>query len=159
MRAHWGHLANTIELVLHFGPPESTTQTANRSVLPFLHRSQHSVVGHVLFPNNCPFQWRIWAPLADASLSSDISVATRRPAAADRTVRRQFQATAQPVSQTQASDAMTSRLPHYEAKCVQRRCFQCRSVALHSDIKGTELPPANILIPLKRQLTALQLCR
>jgi len=54
---------------------------------------------------------------------------------------------------------MTSRLPRYEAKCVQRRCFQCGSVALRSDIKGTELPPANILIPLERQLIALQLCR
>jgi len=45
---------------------------------------------------------------------------------------------------------------------VQRNCFQWgvrRSVALHSDIKGTELPPANILIPLERQLIALQLCR
>jgi len=56
---------------------------------------------------------------------------------------------------------MTSWLPRYEAKCVQRRCFQCGSVPLHSDIKGTELPvpPANILIPLERQLIALQLCR
>ena len=43
---------------------------------------------------------------------------TRRPASADRTARRQFQANGQPVSRTQASDAMTSRLPHYEAKCV-----------------------------------------
>jgi len=33
------------------------------------------------------------------------------------------------------------------------------SVLLRSDIKGTELPPANILIPLERELTALQLCR
>ena len=31
------------------------------------------------------------------------------------------------------------------------------SVPLRADIKGTELPPANILIPLERQLTALQL--
>jgi len=53
---------------------------------------------------------------------------TRRPASADRTARRQFQATGQPVSRTQASDAMTSRLPRYEAKCVQRSCFQCGSV-------------------------------
>jgi len=83
---------------------------------------------------------------------------TRRPASADRTARRQFQATGQPVSQTQASDAMTSRLPRNEAKCVQCRCFQCRSVPLRSDIKGTERPPANILIPLERQLIALQLC-
>jgi len=30
---------------------------------------------------------------------------------------------------------------------------------LRSDIKGMELPPAKILIPLERQLTALQLCR
>ena len=43
-------------------------------------------------------------------------------------MRRQFQASGQPVSRTQASDAMTSRLPRYVAKCVQRRCFQCRSV-------------------------------
>jgi len=104
---------------------------------------------------------------------------TRRPAFADRTARREFQATGQPVSRTQASDAMTSRLPRYEAKCVQRRCFQCGSVPLRSDIKGKELPPyapwfflryrryinhlvtylLNILIPLERQLIALQLCR
>jgi len=83
----------------------------------------------------------------------------RRPASADRTARRQFQATGQPMSRTRASDAMTSLLPRYEAKCVPRRCFQCGSVPLDSDIKGTELPPANILIPLERQLIALQLCR
>jgi len=34
-----------------------------------------------------------------------------------------------------------------------------RSVPLRSDIKGTQLPPADILIPLERQLIALQLCR
>jgi len=84
---------------------------------------------------------------------------TRRPASADRTARRQFQATGQLVNRTQASDAMTSRLPRYEAKCVQRGCFQCGSVPLRSDIKGTELPLAYILIPLERQLIALQLCR
>ena len=84
---------------------------------------------------------------------------TRRPASADRTARCQFKATGQPVSRTQVSDAMTSLLPHYVAKCVQCRCFQCGSVVLRSDIKGTELPPANILIPLKRQLIVLQLCR
>jgi len=83
---------------------------------------------------------------------------TRRPASADRTARRQFQATGQPVSWTEASDAMTSWLSRYEVKCVQRRCFQCGSVPFRSDIKGTELPPANILIPLERQLIALQLC-
>ena len=87
------------------------------------------------------------------------TVDTRRPASAYRTARRQFQAAGQPVGRTQASDAITSRLPRYEAKCVQRRCFQCGSVPLRSDIKGTEPPPANILIPLERQLIALQLCR
>jgi len=35
---------------------------------------------------------------------------------------------------------MTSRLPRYEAKCVQRRCFRWGSVPLRSYIKGTELP-------------------
>jgi len=29
---------------------------------------------------------------------------------------------------------------------------------LSSDVKGMELPPANILIPLERQLIALQHC-
>jgi len=43
---------------------------------------------------------------------------TRRPASTDRTARRQFQATGQPVSRTQSSDAMTSRLPRYEAYSV-----------------------------------------
>jgi len=86
-----------------------------------------------------------------------MSIGTRRPASADRTTRRQFQATGQPVSRTQASDAMTSRLPRYEAKCVQCRCFQYGSVPLRSDIKGTELPPANM--PLESQLIALQPCR
>ena len=78
-----------------------------------------------------------------------ISIMTRRPASADKTACRQFQATGQPVSLMQASDTMTSRLPRYEAKCVQRRCFQHGSVPLRSDIKGTELSPANILIPLE----------
>jgi len=84
---------------------------------------------------------------------------TRRPASADRTARRQFQATDRLVSRMQASYATTSRLPRYEAKCVQSRCFQCGLVPLRSDIKGTELPLANILIPLERQLIALQHCR
>ena len=48
----------------------------------------------------------------------------------NRTVHHQFQATGQPVSRTQSSDAMTSRLPHYEVNCVQRRCFQWGSVPL-----------------------------
>ena len=86
-------------------------------------------------------------------------IITKRPASADRTARRQFQATGQPVSQTQASDALTSRLPRYEEKCVQCRCFECGLVPLRSDMKGMELPPANILTPLERQLIALQLCR
>jgi len=67
-------------------------------------------------------------------------VKTRRPASADKTARRQFQPTGQPVSRTQASDAMTSRLPRYEAKCVQHTRFQWGSVPLRSDINGTALP-------------------
>ena len=74
------------------------------------------------------------------SISSDKQAWCRSPASADRTARRQFQATGQPVSRTQASDAMTSRLPRNVAKCVQRRCFQWGSVPLRSDIKGMELP-------------------
>jgi len=97
-------------------------------------RSAHwwVILNICLFPSPVPgfnVQWRM-------------SSTTRRPASADRTARRQFQATGQPVSRTQDSHAMTSRLPRYEAKCVQRRCFQWESVALCSDIKGTELPLA-----------------
>jgi len=100
-----------------------------------------------------------FAILLSASTRRATLMGTRRPASADRIARRQLQATGQPVSRPQASDAMTSRLPCYEAKCVQCRCFECWSVPLRSDIKGTELPHANILIPLERQLIALQLCR
>jgi len=59
-----------------FGPPESITQTASRSVQPFLHSSPQSapilkhsslqgVVGqpeHVLFHNNCCFAWESGIP-------------------------------------------------------------------------------------------------
>ena len=97
---------------------------------------------------HAPKRWQI------ASLiCSTESNKTRRPVSADRTARRQFQATGQPVSQMQASDAMTSWLPRYEAQCVQRRCFQCGLFRY----QGTELPHAYILIALKRQLIALQL--
>jgi len=41
------------------------------------------------------------------------SIRWQEAAFAGRTARHQFQATGQPVSRTQASDAMTSQLPHY----------------------------------------------
>jgi len=113
-------------------------------------RERHSVPVLYLLLNYVPNTW---------ALHYYSKCKTRRPASAERTASRQFQATGQPVSRMQASDAMTSQLPRYEAKCVQRRCFQCGSVPLRSDIKGMELPTANILIPLERQLIALQLCR
>jgi len=71
---------------------------------------------NIWFSGRFPESWR---------RSTIIAVPTRRPASADKTARRQFQATGQPVSRTQASDAMTSRLPRCEAKCVQRRCCTC----------------------------------
>jgi len=95
---------------------------------------------------NCIKQWALHTHLDNRRLTYhyhfQYTIKTRRPASAGRTARRQFQATGQPVSRTQASDAMTSRLPCYEAKCVQRSCFQWGSVPLRSDIKGTELPLA-----------------
>ena len=82
----------------------------------------------------------------------------RRPASADRTARRQFQATGQPVSRTQASDAMTSR---YRAMgrsvCNAGASNRGRSICVQIS-REPELPPANILIPLERQLIALQPC-
>jgi len=46
-----------------------------------------------------------------------IIMLTRRPASADRTARRQFQATGQPASRTQASDTMTPPLPSWGKVC------------------------------------------
>ena len=83
---------------------------------------------------------------------------TRRPASADGTARRQFQTTGQPVSRTQASDAMTSRLPRYEAKyvCNAGASNAGRSLSVQiSRERSYSLP----VIPLERQLTTLQLCR
>jgi len=49
-----------------FGPSESTTQTANRSVRLFLHSFRQKV--SILysgrpFPQNCPFLWGIWTSI------------------------------------------------------------------------------------------------
>jgi len=48
-----------------FGPPESTIQTANRSVQPFLHSSRQKVPILTMdssFPQNRLFRWGIWTP-------------------------------------------------------------------------------------------------
>jgi len=87
----------------------------------------------------------------NADIADILHLKTRRPASADRTACCQFRATGQPVSRMQASDATTSRLPRYEAKCVWVGPFAFR-------YQGMELPTASILIPLERQLIALQLC-
>jgi len=63
-RAHWRHLANMIQLVLP-SAPEFTTQTANRSVQPFLHSSRQKV--NILyngrpFPQKLPLPTGIWTP-------------------------------------------------------------------------------------------------
>ena len=44
-------------------------------------------------------------------------------------------------------------------RTMRRSVCNCGLFSLRSDIKGMELPPANILIPLDRQLIAIQLCR
>jgi len=49
-----------------FSPLESITQTANRSVQPFLHSSLQKVsilYNSWLFPPNCPFPWGIWTTI------------------------------------------------------------------------------------------------
>jgi len=123
---------------------------ANINCAVFLHQSHVVAIYCAIFVLDIPVAsancWAKLAVLKIGNLQAALQHFTRRPASADRTARRQFQATGQPVNRTQvtqASDAMTSRLPRYKAKCVPRRCFQCGSVPLRSDIKGTELPPAN----------------
>ena len=66
-----GHIGATwrIQLNLCFlWPTQVDNQMANRFVLPFLHSSWHSVVGHALSPNNCPFAWVCGPHLIHASL-------------------------------------------------------------------------------------------
>jgi len=52
----------------------------------------------------------------------------------DPTIDPTVEITGQPVSRTQSGDA-SGRLPHYEAKCVQRTRFQWGSVPLRADIR------------------------
>jgi len=68
----------------------------------------------------------------------------------DPTIDPTVEITGQPVSPTQASDA-SGRLPRYMKRSVwNARASNGGSVPLRADIKGTELPPANMLIPLER---------
>jgi len=72
---------------------------------------------------------------------------TRRPASTDRTACRQFQATGQPVSRTQASDAMTVTAAALSGKVCATQVLPMWVGPFAFRFKGTELPPANILIP------------
>ena len=116
-----------------------------------------TILGKVLYSANTVFSWILkistgFMCYTCRQLGKKILINEIQEGQHPLTACHQFQATGHPVSRTQASDAMTSRLPRYEAKSVQRRCFQWGSVPLRSDNKGTELPPANILIPLERQV-------
>jgi len=51
------------------------------------------------------------------------------------------------------------RLRHYKAKCVKTRCLQEGVGQLEPRFQGKGSSPANILIPLERQLIVLQLFR
>ena len=50
------------------------------------------------------------------------------------------------------------RLRSYKAKCQKLAAFR-RGRSLGAKISGERVAPVNILIPLERQLIALQLCR
>jgi len=64
-----------------------------------------------------PFQWH---QPTTPTLTCNITAETRRPPSAERTARRQFQTNGQSVSQTQASDAMTSRLLRHGCHAMRR---------------------------------------
>jgi len=66
MRAHWHHLANTIELVL--GQLEFTTETANGSVQPFLHSLRQKVP--ILY-NGRPYPPELPFPMWDLDIPSN----------------------------------------------------------------------------------------
>jgi len=64
-RAHWCHLANTIELVLPSAHP--SPQSKRQSVQSFLHSSRQKVpilYNGRPFPQNCPFSWGGLGPLS-----------------------------------------------------------------------------------------------
>jgi len=77
----------------------------------------------------------------------------------DPTIDPTVEITGQPVSRTQASDAIVGGCRAMWRSVCKARASNGGSVPLRSDVKGTELPPANVLITLERQLIALQPCR
>ena len=107
------------------------------------HRQQwYQYVGRGTIPSpwNLASKWPAlscqWCPMADVRTHNS-RTDSRRPICA-------------------SSSRVYSR--RYEAKCVQRTRFRgVGAYPLRSDFKWTELPPANKLIPLERQLIALQL--
>ena len=119
-----------------------------------------------------------WKAPQSSDLTEDISfghvlktLVGKAVASADRTVHCQFQATGQPVSRMQASDAMTSWLPIellflsltaevLQGKMCQNSLPSGGGGSVSAKISGGRgCPSANILISLERQLIALQLCR
>ena len=71
----WGHVTlappgEYDSTCASFGPAESTTHTANRSVQPFLHSLRKSVVGHALPLIIMPLRIGIWLHLMHASLGT-----------------------------------------------------------------------------------------
>ena len=96
-----------------------------------------TILGKVLYSANTVFSWILkistgFMCYTCRQLGKKILINEIQEGQHPLTACHQFQATGHPVSRTQASDAMTSRLPRYELKCVQRRCFQCGSVPLRS---------------------------
>jgi len=88
------------------------------------------------------FSWLIYRPTLVLLVSE---IQTRRPASNDRTVHRQFQATGQPVSRTHASDAMTSRLPRYKAKCGATQVLPMRVVPFAFRYQGNRATPCQYI--------------
>jgi len=70
-----------------------------------------------------------------------------------------FRATGQPVSWTQASDAMASRLAALWGEVCATQMLPTGVGPFAFRYQGNAATSANILIPLERQLIALQLCR
>jgi len=71
VRAHWRHLANTIELLL---PSAHPSLQLKRQIDRFSHsyaahgRVLSGMLGHVISPNNCPIAWGSGPQLIHASL-------------------------------------------------------------------------------------------
>jgi len=120
-------------------------------VLPVLPKTGRSVAEHRLTSNETVTVVRrdIWRK----------KLQTRRPASAEGQPAANFRLMANQWAERRLVTQWSHGCRAMRRSVCNTGASNAGPIPLRSDIKGTDLPPANILIPLERQLIALQLCR